>query len=339
VAWSSEQLANARVIAQVGRQMGASQRDIQIALMTAMQESGLRNLRYGDRDSQGLFQQRPSQGWGTVAQVTDPTYASRKFYEALLKDSRRDSRSLTQAAQRVQRSAFPDAYAKHEGSAAKLLRELGVDGGVVSSQGAPATAAERQAQAAQQVQEPEPGFSTTAVGVQAVDAVGTQAVDKPVTQGQVAAIEIPQLTEGDPLLPSVTKETYNQVAAGGGAQGRAAEAIAFAKQFLGTPYKWGGSGPLGFDCSGLMQYVYRKVGVDLPRVSAQQAQAGQRIALDQLKPGDMVGWDNSSRNNGADHIGMYIGNGQVLHAPRPGDRVKISSLWDTERAWGVRMNL
>lgn len=335
MAWSSEQLANARVIAEVGRQMGASQRDIQIALMTALQESGLRNLRYGDRDSQGLFQQRPSQGWGTVAQVTNPRYSSRKFYEALLKDSRRDSRSLTQAAQRVQRSAFPDAYAKHEGSASQILAQLGQAGAEV----APTVTSAPPASAAEQVQEPTPTFSTTAVGVQAVDAVGTQAVDEPVSAGQMAAIEIPQLTEGDALLPSVTKESYNKVAAGGGASGRAAEAIAFAKQFLGTPYKWGGSGPLGFDCSGLMQYVYRKVGVDLPRVSAQQAQAGQRIALDQLKPGDMVGWDNSSRNNGADHIGLYIGNGQVLHAPRPGDRVKISALWDTERAWGVRMNL
>lgn len=335
MAWSSEQLANARVIAQVGRQMGASQRDIQIALMTAMQESGLRNLRYGDRDSQGLFQQRPSQGWGTVAQVTNPQYSSRKFYEALLKDSRRDSRSLTQAAQRVQRSAFPDAYAKHEGSASQLLSQLGQGGAEV----APTVTSAPPATMAEQVQEPDPGFSTTAVGVQAVDAVGTQAVDKPVSVEQMAAIEPPQLTEGDAFMPTVTKESYNNLAAGGGATGRAAEAIAFAKQFLGTPYKWGGSGPLGFDCSGLMQYVYRKVGVELPRVSAQQAQAGQRIALDQLKPGDMVGWDNSSRNNGADHIGLYIGNGQVLHAPRPGDRVKISNLWDTGRAWGVRMNL
>lgn len=334
---------NARVIAQVGREMGASQRDIQIALMTALQESTLRNLKWGDRDSQGLFQQRPSQGWGTVAQVTNPQYASRKFYEALLKDGKRDSRSLTQAAQRVQRSAYPNAYAKHEGAAADLLAQLGGGGGAPAggaSFGAatPASAAEREAQLQQQIEEPLT-FNAKAVGIQAVDSVGTQAADQPVTQEQMAAVEMPQRTEGDPFLPTMTTSQYNPIAAGGGATGKAADMVAFAKQFLGTPYKWGGTGPLGFDCSGLMQYVYRQFGIDLPRVSAQQAQAGARISLDQLKPGDMVAWDNSSRNNGADHIALYIGNGQVLHAPRPGDKVKVSALWDKGRAWGVSMNI
>ena len=105
--------------------MGASPRDIQIALMTAMQESNLENLNYGDRDSVALFQQRPSCGWGTVAQCTDPRYASQQFYKHLLANKSRDSMSLTQAAQAVQRSAYPDAYAKWEGLAAGILQDLG----------------------------------------------------------------------------------------------------------------------------------------------------------------------------------------------------------------------
>lgn len=119
---SPEQKQNAETIIRVGREMGASERDIQIALMTAMQESTLQNLNHGDRDSLGLFQQRPSQGWGTPEQVTNPEYASRKFYEGLLGLENRDNMSLTQAAQAVQRSAFPDAYAKWEGLAGSILQ-------------------------------------------------------------------------------------------------------------------------------------------------------------------------------------------------------------------------
>jgi hypothetical protein len=121
---SAAQKQNAETIIRVGREMGASERDIQIALMTAMQESTLQNLDHGDRDSLGLFQQRPSQGWGSPEQVTNPEYASRKFYEGLLRLENRDSMSLTQAAQAVQRSAFPDAYAKWEGLAGGLLQEF-----------------------------------------------------------------------------------------------------------------------------------------------------------------------------------------------------------------------
>lgn len=140
------------------------------------------------------------------------------------------------------------------------------------------------------------------------------------------------------------EDAYNQTypkrdAKAGQASGVAEKLIARAKQFVGTPYKWGGNGPLGFDCSGFTQFLYREIGINLPRVSYQQANVGKRISLDQLRPGDLVFWDNSSRNNGADHVAIYIGNGMVIHAPKPGDRVKISKLWDTGRAWGVAMNL
>lgn len=127
--FDAEQLRNAGIIASVGRSMGMSQRDIVIGLMTAMQESMLRNLNYGDRDSQGLFQQRPSQGWGTVEQVTNPQYASRKFFEGLKGVENRGSMSLTAAAQAVQRSAFPDAYAKWEDEARAIIATLAAGAG------------------------------------------------------------------------------------------------------------------------------------------------------------------------------------------------------------------
>jgi TP901 family phage tail tape measure protein len=123
----ADQLRNASIIAGVGRSMGASTRDIVISLMTAMQESTLRNLNYGDRDSLGLFQQRPSMGWGTPAQVTNPEYAARKFFEGLLRVENRGSMPLTLAAQAVQRSAFPYAYANWQSMAEALVGSMGSD--------------------------------------------------------------------------------------------------------------------------------------------------------------------------------------------------------------------
>jgi hypothetical protein len=110
----AEQTANANTIANVGRSRGMNNEQIGTAIGTAAQESNLRNLNYGDRDSQGLFQQRPSQGWGSPAQVTDPVYSSNKFYDGLSGlPGGGSGMSQTQQAQAVQRSAYPDAYAKH----------------------------------------------------------------------------------------------------------------------------------------------------------------------------------------------------------------------------------
>ncbi|WP_219419845.1 hypothetical protein [Pseudonocardia nigra] len=95
-----------------------------MALATALQESGLRNLDYGDRDSLGLFQQRPSQGWGSPAEVQDPRYAATQFYDRLVDVPGWTEMPLWQAAQTVQRSAFPTAYAKWEQTAADLLSEV-----------------------------------------------------------------------------------------------------------------------------------------------------------------------------------------------------------------------
>jgi len=125
---TAEMAQNARTIVSVGRSLGVSDYGLVIALAAAMQESGLRNLDYGDRDSQGLFQQRPSAGWGTPAQITDPAYSTKLFFggpsnpnkgntKGLLEITGWQSMTVAQAAQAVQRSAFPNAYAKWEASA------------------------------------------------------------------------------------------------------------------------------------------------------------------------------------------------------------------------------
>ncbi|MBD0711011.1 MULTISPECIES: hypothetical protein [unclassified Streptomyces] len=122
--FTPEQASNAAMIAAVGTGRGLPERAVTIALATALQESALRNIEHGDRDSLGLFQQRPSQGWGTPEQILDPVYASGKFYEGLEKVPGYSRLPLTVAAQKVQRSGFPQAYAKHEPDAALLSAAL-----------------------------------------------------------------------------------------------------------------------------------------------------------------------------------------------------------------------
>ncbi len=111
---SPEQAGNAAIIAAVAEKRGLPARAATIGIATAIQESKLRNIDYGDRDSVGLFQQRPSQGWGTQDQIMDPVYAANAFFDVLVKVEGYQSLPITQAAQKVQRSAFPSAYADHE---------------------------------------------------------------------------------------------------------------------------------------------------------------------------------------------------------------------------------
>ncbi|MFD1659327.1 heavy metal transporter [Streptomyces caeni] len=122
--FTPEQAVNAATISAVGTSRGMPERAVTIALATALQESGLRNIEHGDRDSLGLFQQRPSQGWGSRKQIMDPTYAAAVFYKHLAKVPDYQSLPLTVAAQRVQRSGYPEAYAKHEPDARLLAAAL-----------------------------------------------------------------------------------------------------------------------------------------------------------------------------------------------------------------------
>ncbi len=150
----AQQAGNARLIVAVGQQRGVPERGLLVALMTAMQESTLRNLDYGDRDSLGLFQQRPSVGWGSPAQLLDPAYAAAAFFGGpgsptgnlgLLDVASWEQMPLTLAAQAVQRSAFPDAYARWEAPARAWLAEIldrpGLDTGTCSPTTTTGTAA------------------------------------------------------------------------------------------------------------------------------------------------------------------------------------------------------
>lgn len=109
--------------------------------------------------------------------------------------------------------------------------------------------------------------------------------------------------------------------------------IANAMQMLGVPYVWGGAGPKGVDCSGLMKLAFGKAGFDMPRVSWDQLKQGQRTSVSNLRPGDLVGFRDGS------HVALYLGDGKILEAPRTGLNVRIRSIGSNEDAWGVRLSL
>lgn len=119
-----DQMDNAATITAIAVRRGLPARAATIALATAMQESKIRNVEYGDRDSLGLFQQRPSQGWGTPQQILDPEHATMRFYDALVKVPGWQTMEITKVAQEVQRSAAPEAYAQHEPEARVLASAL-----------------------------------------------------------------------------------------------------------------------------------------------------------------------------------------------------------------------
>lgn len=121
---TQEQAENASLITAISVRRGLPARAASIALATAYQESDLYNIEHGDRDSVGLFQQRPSQGWGSAGEILDPVYSTNAFYDALVEVEGYESMEITAAAQEVQRSAFPEAYADHEEDARAIASAL-----------------------------------------------------------------------------------------------------------------------------------------------------------------------------------------------------------------------
>jgi cell wall-associated NlpC family hydrolase len=264
----SSQLANAQVVYDVSASLQLPQQAAVIAIATALQESSLVNIDHGTSDSLGLFQQRPSQGWGTPAQIMDPVYASTRFYQALTQVPNWQSLPLTVAAQDVQHSGHPGAYAHWENLAADLTAT----------------------------------FTGTA---------GDCATDNSTNVPASGTTKVPA---GFTLPASTPPQVVT--------------AIAYALQQLGKPYIWGGVGPAGYDCSGLVMMAYEAAGISLPRTTFQQVDVGTPVySLSQLEPGDLIftaGSDGTPDNPG--HVGMYIGDGLVVQAPKTGLNIMITPL-------------
>ncbi|MEU8926134.1 NlpC/P60 family protein [Kitasatospora sp. NPDC048545] len=301
----SEQIPNAKTIQATGVAMHIPVRGQVVALATALQESELRNVNGGDRDSLGLFQQRPSQGWGTPEQIMQPVYTSTKFYEALQKVSGWESMTVTQAAQAVQRSGFPDAYAKWQPLAEALQKALAplfapTSGTSSTLNPTPAPTPTAGASA-----------SPTAGGGCGTPTAGGDGSDF----GTIPAGSLP----GGYTIPADAPQPVQT-------------AIRWALGQLGTAYQWGGTcanshgaDPMGrCDCSSLIQMAYRTAGVSLERTTYDQVKQGITASADSLKPGDLL----FTRGTAAvpEHVGMFIGSGLIVHAPKTGDVVKISTL-------------
>jgi cell wall-associated NlpC family hydrolase len=288
-----EQIPNAKSIVATGVSLKVPERGQRIALATAMQESRLRNLPSGDRDSLGLFQQRPSQGWGTPQQLRDPVYASTKFYKALLSVDGWQQMTLAQAAQAVQKSAFPDAYAQWEKLARALqtavAKTLPNDGDPVAGLGTDAAPASPVCS---------PGEDGSAFG--------------PIPDGTVPkGYEIPK-----------------------DASAKVRTAIGWSMRQLGTPYQWGGSctdahGPDPMkrcDCSSLMQRAYAAAGIELTRTTYTQVAEGKAVSPKAVKAGDLLFARGSAAR--PEHVGIALGRGLVLNAPRTGKPVRIEPIKD-----------
>lgn len=107
---------------------------------------------------------------------------------------------------------------------------------------------------------------------------------------------------------------------------RGQEVVREAYRYLGVPYVWGGEDPSGFDCSGLVRYVFRKFGVDLPHYTVSQAQLGTPVAREDLRPGDVIFFGEDGGRGYLYHVGIYVGDNRFIHAPHRGDVVKVSEL-------------
>ncbi|MFD6152973.1 C40 family peptidase [Streptomyces sp. NPDC060243] len=251
----AEQIPNAERIVATGISLGVPARGQVIALAVALQESGLRNLAYGDRDSVGLFQQRPSQGWGTAEEIRDPVHAATRFYEALREVDGWQSLSLTQAAQAVQRSALPDAYAKWEDLALALQTAL--------------------------AHVLDPHGDTGAASL----ATGDGCVADEAQFGPIPAGTVPKGYTIPKDAPVAVRTAIRW------AQGQ----LGTPYQWGGSCADAHGPDPMGrCDCSSLMQQSYAAAGLRLSRTTYTQVKEGKAVSADHLEPGDLLFTEGSA---------------------------------------------
>jgi len=141
--------------------------------------------------------------------------------------------------------------------------------------------------------------------------------------GYVHASYVVDSRNGTPVVYDKTADWSVQSLAG---SEKGQLVVETAKKYLGVPYVWAGTSPSGFDCSGLVQYVFRELGVSLNRVAADQTAHGIPVTRENLLPGDIVFFHNTNRYTRINHVGIYVGDGNFIHAPQTGDVVKITTL-------------
>lgn len=241
----------AAMIISIGKEKQLPPRAWQVALQAGKVESNLHNVDYGDRDSLGIFQMRPSQNWGNTQDILNPAYAINKFFAVLLTVPGWEQMRPGDAAQAVERSAYPDRYNQWEGMAFFLITNIA---------------------------------------------------------------KITDTGCGAPRPPS---EVGGKV-------------LDFALAQLGKPYVWGAQGPDTYDCSGLTEKAYLAAGITIPRTAeTQYASGGSKVPISGAQPGDLLFWATDPSNPVTiHHVAVYLGNGEVVHAPQPGETVTKRKVWD-----------
>lgn len=341
---TKEQAANAKTIVNTARELGLPERAAVLGVATGLQESNLRTGVVGDHgQAHGVFQQHPQHGWGTLEQVKDTGYAARAFFKRLVKVKNWDTRPLTEGAQAVQRSAFPDAYAKHEDRAKRIVAAL--------TSGTPAKDVKLSTKDAKLVQtslEAAISLGVPRSMVVADVAAGIQADGLPsIKTGEDPA------KQAEEIVQSVAAKLCAKLSAKIGEvlegvhlpdTGKGAIAVKNAIKWLGTAYSWGGgngSGPTlgigrgartrGFDCSGLAEYAWAKAGVKIGGHTSTQWRSGKRVPRSQLKPGDLIFFATNPKNPATiHHVVINIDGKRYVHAPYTGSVVKVDR-WTANR--------
>ncbi|MFC5830374.1 C40 family peptidase [Nonomuraea insulae] len=352
-----QQMANARIIISTTQGLGLPPRAAIIALATALQESKLNNATIGDDGRAfGLFQQHPEYGWGTQAQVTNPRYATQTFLSRLVKIKNWEGKPLTAVAQAIQRSAFPNAYAKHETRAQRLSTTLAErpakprtsrkTGDTLRLSATDFNAVRGSLELATSLGVPR---ATLVADIQEALNAGklpsARRSAKP-DIGQLAEKIVTTVAERvcDELSRKISEVLDPETLAAIRTSGRGAIALAAALKMIGVPYSWGGGGPSGpsfgikhgaatkgFDCSGLAEYAWAKAGVKIGGHTSTQWNAGARIPRSQLKPGDLLFFATNPNNPATiHHVVLNIDGKQYVHAPTTGSKVQIGH-WTATR--------
>jgi cell wall-associated NlpC family hydrolase len=298
---SADQMANARTITVTTATIGAPERAAVAALAAAMQESKLKNVHHGDRDSLGIFQQRAN--WASAAAREDVPTATKMF----LTGGRRGGRgllevpgwkhmSINDAVQATQRSGTPDAYGKWVPRARAFANRYWPKHAPTS--GDKAVLADYQPGK-------HSGPSTVGPGAGAIACPGKGGA--------------PTGGPGTGQLPKGWKPPSNK---------QEATVVRFARAQLGKPYVYGAEGPKAFDCSGLTMKAWAAAGVVIPRTTSGQENTGTAVSSTAaLKPGDLIflpGSDGTAAQ--PRHVGLYIGHGALIDAPHTGTDVQIEQL-------------
>lgn len=356
---NAKQRTNAEIVISVATSERLPRRAAVIGIATALQESDLGLNLVGDHGTSfGLFHQKPTSGYGTRDQILDPHHAAQGFFSRLRKVPGWKTMPLTVAAQTVQRSSFPDAYAKHEDSAEKIVDAIGPPSPAPSPQEGPAAVrsgtrttasrlspdqqAELKSQVLMAAAENLPrdkAISTISASLRDMDSS-----DRPSHQDGARELETLVAEEFDAaaadycreLATNDDKENSSLVVLDGSSRGDIAAQAAM--KMLGVPYSWGGGGPngpsrgiaqgsgtIGFDCSGLTEYAWAKAGVHTGGSTDPQWRSGVRVPRSQLRPGDLLFFATDPSNPATiHHVGINIDGQRMVHSPRTGRSVEIT---------------